>query len=147
MQIGEDAMAHVDRPGLIELLGRLGAVSDEAALAAARDLHRKVSESGSTWDELLRADFDTEGARADTQHDDEPLDEAAADETPAEPDGELSGTDKAEAARLIDRLLARKNLSSTLRDDLTELKRSLAEGGFDAMDSRYIRALAKRLGA
>jgi hypothetical protein len=136
-------MANVDRPGLIELLGRLGAESDEAVLAAARDLHRKVSESGSTWDELLRADFDAAGTDADAQHDDEPLDEATA----AGPDGELSAADKTEAARLIDRLLARKNLSSTLREDLTELKRAHAEDGLDAMDSRYIRALAKRLGA
>jgi hypothetical protein len=134
MQMGEDAMANVDRPGLVELLGRLGAESDEAVLAAARDLHRKVSESGSTWDELLRADFD---AGADAQRDDEPA---------AETDGELSAVGKADAARLIDRLLARKNLSSTLREDLTELKRAHAEGGLDAMDSRYIRALAKRLG-
>ncbi len=139
MQMGEDAMANVDRPGLIELLGRLGAESDEAVLAAARDLHRKVSESGSTWDELLRADFDA--ADADAQRDDEPLDEAA-----AETDGALSAAGKADAARLLDRLLARKNLSSTLREDLTELKRAHAEGGLDAMDSRYIRALAKRLG-
>jgi hypothetical protein len=135
-------MANVDRPGLIELLGRLGAESDEAVLAAARDLHRKVSESGSTWEELLRADFDAAGAVAD----DEPLDETATDETAAEPDGALSAADKTEAGRLIDRLLARKNLSSTLREDLTELKRVHAEGGLDAMDSRYIRALAKRLG-
>ena len=57
-------MANVDRPSLIELLGRLGAESDEAVLATARDLHRKVSESGSTWDELLRADFDAARGRA-----------------------------------------------------------------------------------
>ncbi len=143
MQMGEDAMANVDRPGLIELLGRLGAESDEAVLAAARELHRKVSESGSSWDELLRADFDAVGAGAD----DEPLDEPADDETAADADGELSAAGKSEAARLIDRLLARKNLSSTLREDLTELKRAHAEGGLDAIDSRYIRALAKRLGA
>jgi hypothetical protein len=145
MQMGEDAMANVDRPGLIELLGRLGAESDEAVLVAARDLHRTVTASGSTWDELLRADFDAAGA--DAQHDDGPLDEAAADETATDADGELSAAGKTEAARLIDRLLARKNLSSTLREDLTELKRVHAEGGLDAMDSRYIRALAKRLGA
>jgi hypothetical protein len=143
MQMGKDAMANVDRPGLIELLGRLGAESDEAVLAAARDLHRKVSESGSTWDELLRADFD---AGADAQRDDEPLDETAADGTAADADGALSAAGKADAGRLLDRLLARKNLSSTLREDLIELKRTHAEGGLDAMDSRYIRALAKRLG-
>ena len=54
--------------------------------------------------------------------------------------------DKAEAARIIDRLLARKNLSSNLREDLAEFKRTLSDGSFDEVDSRYVRALAKRLG-
>src|SRR2546430_17687383 len=104
MQMGEDAMAHVDRPGLIELLGRLGAESDEAVLAAARDLHRTVAESGSTWEELLRANFDSAGAGADAERDDEPLDEAAADATAAEPGGGLFAAGQAQAARLVERL-------------------------------------------
>ncbi len=135
-------MANLDRPGIIDLLGRLGAENDAAVLEAARELHRKVSESGSSWDELLRPDFDTAGV--DGERDDAPLDEA--DEKPVEQEGELSAAGKAEALRLIDRLLARKNLSSTLRGDLAELKRGIADGSFDAMDRRYVRALAKRLG-
>jgi hypothetical protein len=70
----------------------------------------------------------------------------AASQTP-EPDGEVSDADKNEATRLIDRLLARTTLSDTLRDDLVAMKRSIVEGTFDAMDRRYVSALAKRLGA
>ncbi len=75
-------------------------------------------------------------APADAPADDEP---AAVDAAPP--------PDQAEAVRLLDRLLARKDISSTLREDLVALKRSMAEGSFDAMDARYVRALAKRLGA
>jgi hypothetical protein len=128
-------MANLDRPGIIELLGRLGAQDDATVLAAARELHAKVSQSGATWDELLRANLDV--SDADAEHE---------TQAPAEQEGGLSAADKAEALRLIDRLLARKTLSSTLREDLADLKRGIADGSFDAMDSRYVRALAKRLG-
>lgn len=134
-------MANLDRPGIIELLGRLGAEDDAAVLATARELNAKVSQSGLTWDELLRADLDAAGA--EPVHEDATRDEADA---PVEQDGELSAAAKAEALRLIERLLARKGLSSTLREDLADLKRGVADGSFDAMDSRYVRALAKRLG-
>jgi hypothetical protein len=134
-------MANLDRPGIVELLGRLGAEDDATALAAARELNAKVSQSGLTWDQLLRADLDAAGA--ETEHEDAPRDET---EEPAEEAGELSAADKAEALRLIDRLLARRGVSSTLREDLAELKRGIADGSFDAMDGRYVRALAKRLG-
>jgi hypothetical protein len=137
-------MADLDRPGVIALLGRLGAESDAAVLEAARELHRKVGESGLTWDDLLRAEFGAAGA--DLEPADEPGEETPADDPPAEADGALPAADRAEVARLVDRLLARKNLSSAMREDLTEFKRTLAEGGLDAMDSRYIRALARRLG-
>ncbi len=53
--------------------------------------------------------------------------------------------DNAEALRLIERL-QRKGVSETLREELAEMKRNIADGSFDAMDRRYLRALAKRLG-
>jgi hypothetical protein len=134
-------MAHLDRPGMIELLDRLGAQDDATVLGAARELHRKVGESGFTWDDALCAQSAAAfGGAADEAPADAPADdEPAAVDTPA--------PDHAEAIRLLDRLLTRKNISSTLREDLVELKRNMAEGSFDAMDARYVRALAKRLGA
>ena len=100
-------MANLDRPGIVELLGRLGAQDDATVLAAARELNTRVSQSGLTWDELLRANLDV--ADADAEHEDALGDET---EAPAEQEGGLSAADKAEALRLIDRLLARKTLQA-----------------------------------
>jgi len=141
-------MTNLDRSSIVDLLGRLGADSDEAILAAARELHAKVGESGLSWDDLIRPQSDLTGAAAQTEAAaDAPPIEAAAQDEPAQTDGEVPAADKAEAARLIERLLARKNLSGTLRKDLDGMKAAIADGSFDAMDSRYIRALARRLGA
>jgi hypothetical protein len=131
-------MASLDRAEIIALLGRLGAEDNDTALAAARELAGKVSASSLTWDDIVRANLD--GAA-----DDEPAEDAASDQD--EPDTQLSDADKAEAGRLIDGLLANKTLSDTTREDLTTMKRAIVEGSFDAMDHRYVRALAKRLGA
>jgi len=127
-------MANLDRAGMIDLLSRLGDASDETVLAAARELNRQVSESGRTWDDLLRADLDAEVEPEPT--------EMSAAVSADEPTG-----GKAEVARLIDRLLARKTISDSLREDLTEIKGNIADGTFDDMDAKYVRALAKRLGA
>ena len=142
-------MASLDRPAIIELLGRLGAESEQTVVQAARELHAKVGEAGLTWDDLLRPDSEIGGADAERQDAslDASLDVAADADQPVETEGALSAADKAEAARLIDRLLARKNLSSNLREDLADFKRAIADDSFDATDSRYVRALAKRLGA
>jgi hypothetical protein len=137
-------MATLDRAGIIELLDRLGAEHDAAVLQAARELHRKLSDSGLSWDDLLRRQADFAGAGAVGE--DQPPESAPAEPLRGKESG-VSAADRAEAARIIDRLLARKNLSSTLREDLAEFKQLLADGSFEAMDNRYLRALAKRLGA
>lgn len=140
-------MADLDRAGIIELLGRLGAEHDAEVLEAARALHQMVNGSGSAWDDLLRQQSDIAGAGLAAAGEDQPLEAMSGDDTRLEKEGAASAADKAEAARMIDRLLARKNLSSNLREDLAEFKRMLSDGSFDATDSRYVRALAKRLGA
>jgi hypothetical protein len=119
-------MTNVDRAALIDLLDRLGSDDDATVLEAARALHRKAAESGVSWDDLIRLDA----------ADDEP---AANDVPPASP------PDADETTRLIDRLL-RKGVSDDLREDLTEMKRQLADGSLEQEDRRYVRALAKRLG-
>ena len=123
-------MANVDRARLLELLGQLGAESDEAALAAARELSQAIGEAGLSWDDLLRSDTGT----------------SATSQPAANAPAERSGG-KDEIARLIERLLARPSISDTLREELTDFKHAIADGTFEEMDAQYVRALAKRLGA
>jgi hypothetical protein len=125
-------MPDLDRAELLELLGRLGATDDADVLAAARSLHAKVSESGLTWDMLL----DLTGR----EQDDGPAGETASDAS-----GERPGGGKAEVAFLIERLLARTTISDTLREELADFKRAIADGTFEETDAQYVRALAKRL--
>lgn len=122
-------MTSQDRAVLIELLDRLGAGEDAVVLESARTLHRKAAEGGWSWDDLIVRDASDDGATEDVT------------EEPS-----TVSPDAAETARLIDRLL-RKEVSESLRDDLTEMKRQLADGNLDPEDRRYVRALAKRLGA
>jgi hypothetical protein len=69
-------MANIDRAEIVELLGRLGAPEQDTVVAAARELDRKVSEAGLTWDDLLSAEL----GRADG-HDQR--EEAASEAAPA----------------------------------------------------------------
>jgi hypothetical protein len=131
-------MPDLDRAELLELLGRLGAPDDASVLAAARELHGKVTESGLTWDTLLRLDPDA----IDREQDDRPP-----VETSSNAPGERPRGGKAEVALLIERLLARASISDTLREELVDFKRAIADGSFDEMDAQYVRALAKRLRA
>jgi hypothetical protein len=138
-------MANLDRSEIVALLGRLGDQNQETVVDTARELHRKVTESGLDWNDLLRVEWNGAGAAQEAESEEPPRDETG--DKPAEAGGEVSDADKAEATRLIGRLLARKDLSDSLREELTDMKRAIAQGGFDAMDSRYVRALARRLGA
>jgi hypothetical protein len=130
-------MPDLDRAELLELLGRLGAPDDADVLAAARALHIKISESGLTWDTLLRLDADATGREQD---------ESPPGETADSP-GERPSGGKAEVAFIIERLLARTTISDALRQELVDFKRAIADGSFDEMDAQYVRALAKRLRA
>ena len=129
-------MQNPDRTRFIELLDQLGAESNETVLVAARELHRSVKESGLDWDRLLQADDSAAGAE-DGRH-------AVTQEVV--PAASASPADKSDDMKIVDRLLARKDLSDTTRGDLAEFKRNIREGTFDRMDADYIRALAKRLG-
>jgi hypothetical protein len=131
-------MPDLDRAELLELLGRLGAEDDASVLAAARALHGKISESGLTWEEFLRLDADATGR----EQDDSPPEETSSDDSGERPSG-----GKAEVALLIERLLTRTTISDTLREELVDFKRAIADGSFDEMDAQYVRALAKRLRA
>lgn len=120
-------MAELDRSALIALLRQLGAASDEEALGAARAIDQAVREAGEDWDMILRPALNR-------------------DEGPEEVPSGGPTADPGEDARTIDRLLAKDDLSEMTREELAGLKTDIAEGSFSAMDSRYVRALAKRLG-
>jgi hypothetical protein len=123
-------MTSLDRADLIELLERLGSEDDTAVLEAARALHRKVAESGLSWDDLIQPD----------RSDEDPVD------APEEVDAVIpAGPGAAETLRLIDRLL-RKGVSDSLREDLLDMKGQLASGSLNEDDRRYVRSVAKRLG-
>jgi hypothetical protein len=129
-------MAGLVRSQLIGLLDSLGADADETALAAARELHRTVVESGQTWDDLLLSD--------ESEPDDEVAPEEGEDRDEVV---EPVGTDRQEDVAIIDGLLSRTDMFEFTRLELTDLKRGIAEGTFTEDDSRYLRALAKRLGS
>jgi len=124
-------MTELNRAHLIELLAKLGDGDDTAALTAAREVSRVVKDAQVTWDELLRPEDATRPAAATSPS-------ARPAKEPAAPGSE---------GRLIERLLARTDLSDTLRSDLNDFKRQLADGKLDREDADYIRAVAKRLGA
>ena len=170
-------MAKLDRSVFIALLQRLGAERDEDALAAARELHRTIAESGMNWNDLLipdsrpqdlnsGPDADEEDKAADAEDDaadgddelevvveeeeeeddDDDTDEEAAAAPVAAPEEPRTASPE-EDARTIERLLAIESLSKETRDELTGFQRDVAEGRLSAMDSQYIAALARRLGA
>jgi hypothetical protein len=135
-------MAEFDRPRMVDLLGRLGAAADSVALEAARELDRMLGASGLSWDDLLRRDLSV--ADGDSTPEVADFEDAEGNDARSTV---VSTAEMAEVSALIDRLLARANLSSATAENLTEMRRSIAERTFDAMDSRYVRALARRLGA
>jgi hypothetical protein len=143
----EQAMADLDRGEIIGMLERLGAAEDQEVLTAARSLHARVSEAGVKWDDLLRGPAsDGDDAEDEVEEAEEAEEAEEIKESPPVAAAPLPN-EKAEDAKIIDQILARKGLSKEMRQSLAELKRGLGDGSTDAADRRYIRALAKRLNA
>lgn len=134
----------LDRDELISLLETLGSDNDEEALTAARVLDGKVSAAGASWNELLarhigrpEGDVEESGAAALDLGDLGDLENLPAD----------ASARNAESLKLIEKLLARSEISAELRQELEDYKADIAEGDFTDSDHRYIRALCKRLSA
>ncbi len=79
--------------------------------------------------------------------DSDETDDTDDDETP-EPEAtgaRPAGAKDAESLALIEKLLAKSNISADLREELKGYKIDIAEREFDARDRRYISAIHKRL--
>ena len=133
-------MPNLDRDSFIALLNRLGDPDEAEALAAAREIDRRVRESGLTWSELLVAPPSaTSGENYDDYRgaftDDDPF-----DTTPPRPrEGYASDT------TLIEELLTNQDLTPETRQELLDFKSDIAEGEFTDMDAKYLRDLHARL--
>jgi hypothetical protein len=128
-------MPSIDRPSFIALLNALGSAKDEDALAAAREIDRRMKEAGVVWDDLLRPATDD---RAAAHSQDDVSDTDAGDD--------LAAADQAAGdLALINELLASDQISEETRSDLKDFAEDIAHNRLRAADSRYVRALHKRL--
>lgn len=131
--------APLDRTELLALLARLGAPEDAEVLAAARELGRRLQETGTRWEDLLApsrpAGGHLPGGRIAGSFSDEDLEDPA-----FQPAGDI-----ADDETLIARLLAEYDLSPQTREDLEDMRAAIPEGEFTERDSRYLRDLLARL--
>ncbi len=139
------------RDEFIAILNRLGSDEDEEVLQAARQAHARIAASGLSWEDLLVPDepadesdeADDESDEADETEDGEL--ESLEVESPAERAGAGGAEKDAESLALIDKLLARSDISAELRAELEDYKTDIAENEFVEADRRYLRAVHQRL--
>ncbi len=158
----------LDRDGIIGLLESLGSERDEDVVEAAREIHARVTAAGVTWDALLAPDAAAEdeapggteeeedeapGGTAEEEDEDaagreeadgEDAQFAEADDEDAAPAAPRDPGNK-ESLALLARLLAKSDISKDMRQELQGYKEDIAEGEFEDMDRRYLRALHARL--
>ncbi len=135
-------MPHLDRNSFIALLDRLGDPDETEVLATAREIDRRVRESGMTWSELLAP------PPSATRGSGESYDEyrgAFTDDDLFDVDQPRPREGYASDTALIDELLANQDLAPETRQELLDFKSDIAEGEFTDMDAKYLRGLHARL--
>ena len=144
----------LDRDRIIGLLESLGSERDEDVVEVAREIHAQVTAAGVTWDVLLApnaaaedATFEEETADEDDKDDkdDEDAAEGVEESEDAAPAPVRDGGNK-ESLALIARLLAKSDISKDMREELQGYKEDIADGEFEEVDRKYLRALYARLG-
>jgi hypothetical protein len=121
-----------DRDYLIELLDRLDGTDDQSVLAAVRAATETLRSAGLDWDDVIAARIATKAAPASSGENEPEAAPVAAGTTD-------------ESLALIDRLLARSDISDALKSELDGYKADIAAGNFEEADGRYVRQLAQRL--
>ena len=107
-----------------------------------------TGEDGTGEDGTGEDDTGDEGTgEDDTGEDDESPDPEDKDESPdpEDEDAKPARAKDVESLALIEKLLAKSNISADLREELKGYKTDIAEREFDARDRRYISAIDKRL--
>ena len=135
-------MPHLDRDSFIALLDRLGDPDEAEALATAREIDRRVRESGMTWSELLAPP--PSAARGSGESYDE-YRGAFTDDDLFDVDQPRPREGYASDTALIDELLTNQDLAPETRQELLDFKSDIAEGEFTDMDAKYLRGLHARL--
>ncbi|HYI70880.1 MAG TPA: hypothetical protein VEX87_14095 [Skermanella sp.] len=135
-------MPHLDRDSFIALLDRLGDPDEAEVLATAREIDRRVRESGMTWSELLAPP--PSAARGSGESYDE-YRGAFTDDDLFDVDQPRPREGYASDTALIDELLANQDLAPETRQELLDFKSDIAEGEFTDMDAKYLRGLHARL--
>jgi hypothetical protein len=134
-------MPHLDRDSFIALLNDLGDPDEAKALTAAREIDRRVRESGMAWNDLLvPPPSATGGGEVYDDYRGAFTDDDLFDMSPRRP-REGAGDDTA----LIDELLTNQDLAPETRQELLDFKSDIAEGEFTEMDAKYLRDLHSRL--
>lgn len=146
-------MPHTDRPSFIALLDRLGDPDDSEALAAARELHRRMKAAELEWEELFAPGPGSHGSGSLEEYDDPDVDVRDFDIRDVEngvhvdllPVPREQAAEFADELHLIDGLLARRGIAAETRRELADLRNDIASGDFGARDCAYVRDLSVRL--
>ena len=126
-------MPKMDRSVLIGLLKRLEGPDEKDVFEAAREVARRMKESGVSWDELLAPPAPVAAEEIEPA-----IQEGGADKL-------LSAAETAEARSEIEALLATSGISDATRGEIMDLRGDLGAGRFGKADLRYVRALRARL--
>jgi hypothetical protein len=136
-------MPHLDRDSFIALLNRLGDPDEAEALAAAREIDRRVRESGLTWSDLLAPPPSAADGGAPEDYD--KVHGAFNDDDSFDMASPRRTEDYGSNTALIDELLTQQSLTAETRQELLDFKSDIAEGEFTDMDAKYLRDLYARL--
>lgn len=139
------------RSSVIALLNRFENDDDAEVLAAAREVHAKVSDMGVSWDALLVPEDDSvappvryAGLGNDYDDDDEEGDDDSFEPAPDSPSFEPVG-EAADDVKRIEQLKAMPGVSDALKAELDDFLEDIKENEFTVSDRQYIAALQQRL--